>query len=177
VGGQFTTMDGTGRDRFFASVDPTNGAVQSTWSSPVGFRVMRIVATPTAIYAAADGAGGHLVATNLNGQQQWVATSDGGDQALTVLDGTIYVGGHFDNVCTTQRVGAKGACLDGQVQRKKFAAFDLSGNLQSWAPQADSALGAFTMDSDPATGRIAAGGVFTSFNFGRISQPFFAQWG
>ena len=43
--------------------------------------------------------------------------------------------------------------------------------------QANSALGTYSMDSDPATGRIAAGGVFTKFNFSRINQPYFAQFG
>lgn len=177
AGGEFSTMNGLWRGRYFASVNPTTGAVPSTWTSPIGYRIFQIAATSTRVYAAGDGAGGHLVAANLNGALQWVVTADGGMHAVTVLGSTIYAGGHFTYVCATQRVGAHGACLDGQVRRQKMFAVDSSGNLQSWAPQANSNLGTFSMDADPATGRIAAGGQFTKFNFSKISQPYFAQFG
>jgi hypothetical protein len=177
AGGEFSTMNGLWRGRYFTSLDPTTGAVPTTWTSPIGYRVFQIAATSTRVYAAGDGAGGHLVATNLNGAQQWVVTADGGMHAVAVLGSTIYAGGHFTYVCNTQRVGAHGACLDGQAQRQKMFAVDLSGNLQSWAPQANSNLGTYSMDSDPATGRIATGGQFTKFNFSKISQAHFAQFG
>ena len=177
VGGEFSTMNGLWRGRYFASVDPTTGAVSFGWTSPVGYRIMGIAATSSNVYAAGDGAGGHLVATNLDGSRQWVVTADGGFQAVTVLGSTIYAGGHFGNVCSSSRTGDHGACLDGQSRRAKLAAFSLSGTLQSWAPQANSSLGVHSLDSDPATGHIAVGGEFTKFNFGAISQPYFAQFG
>ena len=177
VGGDFNSMNGLWRGRYLASIDPTTGALPAGWTSPIGYRVMSVTATSTNVYAAADGSGGHLVATGLNGSQQWILTADGGFQAVTVLGSTIYAGGHFTNVCSTLRTGAHGACLDGSVQRQKMISVDMSGNLLSWAPQANSNLGAFSMASDPATGRIAVGGQFTKFNFGKISQPYFAQFG
>jgi hypothetical protein len=177
AGGEFSTMNGLWRGRYLASLDPATGAVPTGWTSPVGYRIMGIAATSTNVYAAGDGAGGHLVATNLNGAAQWVVTADGGFQAVTLLGSTIYAGGHFGNVCSTSRTGSHGACLDGQSRRAKLAAFNLSGTLQAWAPNANSALGVHSMDSDPATGRIAVGGEFTKFNFGKISQPYFAQFG
>jgi hypothetical protein len=177
VGGEFSRMNGLWRGRYLASVDPATGAVASGWTSPVGYRIMGITATSTHVYAAGDGAGGHLLATGLNGSQQWVVTADGGFQAVTVLNNTIYAGGHFGNVCSSSRTGSHGACLDGQVRRQKLANFDLSGDLLGWAPQGNSNLGAHSMDSDPATGRIAVGGQITKYNFGRISQPYFAQFG
>jgi hypothetical protein len=177
VGGEFDAMNGLWRGRYLAAVDPTTGALASTWTSPVGYRIMNIAATSSNVYAAGDGSGGHLVATNLNGAVQWIVTSDGGYQAVTVLGSTIYAGGHFGNVCSSSRTGDHGACLDGQVKRQKMAAFDLGGNLLAWAPQANSSLGTFTMDSDPATGRVATGGQFTKFGFNTISQPHFAQFG
>jgi hypothetical protein len=177
VGGEFNSMNGLWRGRYLASVNPTTGAVPTSWSSPIGYRVMNIAATSSRVYAAGDGAGGHLVATNLNGAQQWVVTADGGFHAVAVLGSTIYAGGHFTYVCSTQRTGAHGACLDGKVKRQKMIAVDSGGNLRSWAPQANSNLGAYSMDTDPATGRLAVGGEFTKFNFGKISQPYFAQFG
>jgi hypothetical protein len=177
VGGEFTNMNGLSRGRYLSSVSPATGTLATPWNSPVGYRIMNIAATSTHVYAAGDGAGGHLVAANLNGSQQWLVTSDGGYQAVTVLGNTVYAGGHFGNVCSSSRTGSHGACLDGQVHRQKLAAFDLNGVLQAWAPNADSSLGVFSLDSDPATGRVAAGGQFTHFNLGKISQPFFAQFG
>jgi hypothetical protein len=176
VGGEFTSMNALSRGRYFASVNPTTGTLAASWNSPVGYRILNFATTATHIYAAGDGAGGHLVAANLNGSAQWIVTSDGGYQSVAVLGGTVYAGGHFDNVCSSSRTGAHGACLDGQVTRHKMAAFDLNGTLQSWAPQADSALGAHSMDADPATGRLAVGGEFKHFGNGSISQPYFAQF-
>jgi hypothetical protein len=177
AGGEFTTMNGLTRGRHLAPVDPTTGALQAGFNSDLTYRVMNIAVTSTTIYAAADGSGGHLWATALNGAQRWIVTADGGFQAVTVLGDTVYAGGHFGNVCSSLRTGSHGACLDGSAKRQKLLAVDTDANLQAWAPQANSSLGVFDLDSDPATGRIAAGGQFTGFNFGRISQPHFAQFG
>jgi hypothetical protein len=178
AGGEFTSINGDAHGRFLAALDPTTGAIQPGYNSQVTYTVFDMVVTPSLIYAAADGAGGHLRALNLNGSSRWTLTADGGVQAVAVLGDAIYIGGHFDNICTTARnAAAGGTCLDGQVSRKKFAAVDANGALQSWAPMANSAHGAWALASDPANGRLAAGGEFTTFNNGRIKQPYFAQFG
>jgi len=178
AGGEFTTMNGDLHGRFLAALDPVTGALQPGYNSQVTYTVFDMVVTPALIYAAADGAGGHLRALNLNGSSRWTLTADGGVQAVAVVGDAIYIGGHFDNICTTARnAAAGGACLDGQVARKKFAAVDANGVLQGWAPMANSAHGAWALAGDPATGRLAAGGEFTTFNNGRIRQPYFAQFG
>ena len=178
AGGEFTSVNGDIHGRFLASLDPATGAIQPGYNSQVTYTVFDMVVTPSLIYAAADGAGGHLRALNLNGSSRWTLTADGGVQAVAVVGDAIYIGGHFDNICTTARNAAQGgACLDAQVSRKKFAAVDADGILQSWAPMANSAHGAWALAGDPATGRLAAGGEFTAFNNGRIKQPYFAQFG
>jgi len=178
AGGEFTSVNGDIHGRFLASLDPATGAIQPGYNSQVTYTVFDMVVTPSLIYAAADGAGGHLRALNLNGSSRWTLTADGGVQAVAVVGDAIYIGGHFDNICTTARNAAQGgACLDAQVSRKKFAAVDADGILQSWAPMANSAHGAWALAGDPATGRLAAGGEFTTFNNGRIKQPYFAQFG
>ncbi|MGH3472772.1 MAG: hypothetical protein ACRDPG_12125 [Nocardioidaceae bacterium] len=177
VGGEFSTMDGLSRGRYLAAVDATTGALQPGYNSPLGYRVMAVAATSSHIYAAADGPGGNLLATSLGGTLQWRLTADGGFQAVTVLGDTVYAGGHFDHACTTSRTGLRGTCLDGKVSRKKLLAVSSSGQLLPWAPQANSALGAHSLSANPQTGQIAAGGEWTTLNWGKTSQPYFALFG
>src|SRR6478752_4819277 len=132
AGGEFTSINNDVHGRFLAALDPNSGAIQPGYNSQVTYTVFDMVVTPSLIYAAADGAGGHLRALNLNGSSRWTLTADGGVQAVAVVGDAIYIGGHFDNICTTARNAAQGgACLDGQVSRKKFAAVDAAGTLQS----------------------------------------------
>jgi hypothetical protein len=177
VGGQFKTMNGSTRGRYIASVDPTTGALQPGYSSPVTYRVLDLTVTSSTIYIAADGAGGHLRALGLNGQSRWTSTADGAFESIAILGDTVYGGGHFGNVCTTARTGSQGVCLDGKTKRGKFAAYDLNGNLLPWSPQANSALGTWALDADPATGKLAAGGEWTTFKSGHVHQAHFAQFG
>ena len=131
--------------------------------------------TPTAIYAAADGNGGHLWSIALNGNQNWVVTADGGFQAVTDINGMIVAGGHFDNVCKTPSQGAMGSCQQGQTTRHKFMMVTAAtGALQAWDPNADSPLGDFSLATNPAGTQVAAGGDFTNFKARAISQPHLA---
>jgi hypothetical protein len=177
VGGQFTNLDGTLKGRYVAPVDPTTGAMQANWNSPVTYRVLALAVTPTTIYAAADGNGGHLRALSLTGQSLWTSTADGAYESVTTVNDVIYTGGHFGNVCNDANNGFQGACLDGQSKRGKFAAYDTSGNLLPWSPQGNSAIGTWALASDPSTGRVAAGGEWTTLNSGHIQQPYFALFG
>ncbi|MGX6601446.1 hypothetical protein ACWKSP_04805 [Micromonosporaceae bacterium Da 78-11] len=86
---------------------------------------------------------------------------DGDAQAITTLDGTVYVGGHFDKACTTTNNGSKGLCTDGSVGRGKLAAIDAQGNLLTWAPPANGVAGTRAMASSQALGSISAVGDFT----------------
>jgi hypothetical protein len=176
VGGEETTLNGAASLRYLGAVNPTTGANDSTFKPSVAYRVLKIAVTADAVYAAADGTGGHLRAISLAGKDLWTATSDGGFQAVTVMDGIVYAGGHFDYVCSTAVVVAHTGCVDGKVQRRKLAAFDLTGTLQAWAPQANSALGVFTVAQYEPSGRIAVGGDFTGMQWGQIPQAHVAQF-
>jgi hypothetical protein len=158
-------------------VDPTTGALQANYTSPVTYRVLALAVTSTAIYAAADGNGGHLRALSLGGASLWTSTADGAYESITTVNDTIYAGGHFGNVCSSPNNGAQGACIGGEAKRGKFAAYDTSGNLLPWSPQANSAIGTWSLASDPSTGRVAAGGEWTTFDSGHIHQDYFAQFG
>jgi hypothetical protein len=60
------------------------------------------------------------------------------------------------------------------VQRRKLIALSPSGVLQSWAPQGDSAEGDFSLAVNAAGTQVAAGGDFTHFHFGAVTQPHLA---
>jgi hypothetical protein len=53
-------------------------------------------------------------------------------------------------------------------------AVNAAGQLQSWAPQGDSAEGVFTLKTNAAGTQIATGGDFTHFHFGAVTQPHLA---
>ena len=106
-----------------------------------------------------------------------MATTDGGVQALTLLRGTLYVGGHFDHVCLTAAVGPGGKCLDGSLPRFKFFAVTAAdGTVSDWQPQANSPQGTYALTHDAKTGRVAAGGAWTTFGDDTTDQAGFAQF-
>ncbi len=80
----------------------------------MNYPVLDVVVTRTTIFAAADGPGGHLRALDLDGTSRWNVTADGAVQALTLLGGVLYAGGHFDHVCVSAATGPQGQCLAGQ---------------------------------------------------------------
>lgn len=176
VGGRFGELDGRSGNGFLAAVDPRTGAVVPGFDPGISYPVHDVAVTPTAVYAAADGPGGHLRAFDRDGEDRWDLATDGGVQAVTVLAGTVYFGGHFDNACRSARVGTTGGCGEGMTSRRKLAAVDVTGDLHAWAPQANSALGVVTLDTLQSPGRVVAGGAFTRFG-GGVPRSAFALFG
>jgi hypothetical protein len=171
VAGEGSALDGVAQFGKLGAVNPSSGALDKTFNAHMPYRVFKLDVTPTAVYAAADGHGGHLWSISLAGAQNWIVTADGGFQAATVIGGLVVAGGHFDNVCKTPSTGPNGTCLGGATQRKKLAAFSpTTGALQTYAPQADSAEGVFTLQSNAAGTQMAVGGDFTTFHFKTIKQ-------
>lgn len=170
VAGEATAINGVSGVGHLGAVDPTSGAVVTAFKPKIPYRVFKFSVTSTAVYAAADGNGGHLWSVSLTGAKNWIVTADGGFQAAVPIGGLIVAGGHFDNVCQTPDQGSHGTCTGGSVQRKKLIAVSPTGVLQSWAPQADSAEGDFGLAVNAAGTQVAAGGDFTHFHFGSVSQ-------
>jgi hypothetical protein len=165
VGGKFHRVSGvSGHDRL-AALDPYSGAIDHSFAAKASYISFGIAVTGSGVYAAHGGQGGRVTAYSLSGSARWTATFDGDPQAVGVLGGTVYVGGHFDKVCRSGRTGDQGTCLDGGTDRVKLAAFDTSdGELSPWVAHANGVEGVLTMAVQSSLGKVAAGGAFTTIN-------------
>lgn len=177
AGGTFGGIDGRSGSGFAAALDPGTGQVVGFFDPSISYAVHDLEVAGDAVYAAADGPGGHLRALRADGGDIFDLAADGGVQTVTELGGSIYFGGHFDNVCRSARLGSTGSCRAGQVSRRKLGAVSPAGVLLAWAPQANSSLGVVAIGGAVAPERIAVGGAFTRLNGRQIVQPHFAQFG
>ncbi|MGH3317530.1 MAG: hypothetical protein ACRDO0_15435, partial [Nocardioidaceae bacterium] len=177
AGGTYGRIDGRSGSGFATALAPGTGEVLSAFDPAISYAVHDLEIAGDVVYAAADGPGGHLRAFRSDGGDIFDLATDGGVQTVTELGGSIYFGGHFDNVCRTARAGSAGSCRAGLVNRRKLGAVSPAGDLLAWAPQANSSLGVLTIDGAAAPARIAVGGAFTRFSGRQIVQPHFAQFG
>lgn len=176
AGGAFSRMNDNSGASFLTALDPSDGSIDWSFDPSISYTVLDLSVTGTSVYAGAAGAGGHLRAFTLSGGSRWTLTADGDVQALTVVDDTVYFGGHFVEICDSGRIAA-GDCRDGGAGRSKLAATSLDGRLLDWAPQANSWYGVGALDGSGVTGTVAAGGTFTRLGGGSYSRPYFAQFG
>jgi hypothetical protein len=164
VGGDFPTLDGQAAHGYAGAVDAASGAIVDAFRGRVRYSVHDLAATADGVYAAGDGSGGHLVAWTPTGALKFpTVQTDGGAQAVTVLGGEVYLGGHWDNVCpegVSQGTGGNFNCAGTALTRHKLLSVDeASGRLTGWNPGANSPLGVFGLTA--AGGTLAAGGDFT----------------
>jgi dipeptidyl aminopeptidase/acylaminoacyl peptidase len=162
AGGQFTSVNGTSRP-YLASLNPTTGVPDGAWSQPTAPNgpVFDLQESAGRLYAAEGGPGGALTSYDpATGKRVWRKGADGDVQALTVLGGKVYAGGHF----------VKFAGYD----RQKFAAVNATTGAtgQGWAPSASGADCSsvwtpdpcidwvWALEADPSTGLLYAGGDF-----------------
>jgi outer membrane protein assembly factor BamB len=164
VGGKFHKLNGAANTRRLAAVSPTSGSVRTDFRTGAEFITYGIAVSGSRVYAAHGGQGGRLVAYEADGSKRWTLTTDGDPRAVAVLGDTVYVGGHFDNVCRSTRTGDHGLCLDGNIRRVKLAATDTNGELRSWTADGNGVIGVLALAASPSLGRLAAGGAFTTIN-------------
>lgn len=157
AGGHFTGVVGQSR-RYLEALNPISGALIS-WNPGISRPAIDFVESGPRIFTAEGGPGGGATGAydTATGVSRWNVHADGDCQTITFFQGRVYVGGHYD-------------VLGGQT-RRKFAAVDsLTGALDAqWAPRGD--RGAWELTPDPATGRLYAGGEFTTIN-GQTRQRF-----
>jgi hypothetical protein len=163
-GGRFHRANGVSSTLRLAAVDASTGVLDASFLPKPVSQVFALAADDAGVYAALGGQGGRAVAYTRAGATRWTRVFDGDAQAIAVLDGTTYVGGHFDKACTTGNNGVKGVCTDGSVTRGKLAAVDAQGNLLEWAPQANGVAGTRQIATSRALGSISAVGDFTLVN-------------
>lgn len=175
AGGSFSTINGNANAFHVAALRVASGRVASSFRPGRVAPVTALRVTPRRVFIGSAGVGGHLYVTNRSGGSLWHETFDGDVDALGILNGVVYVGGHFAFLCSTDRVAqANGDCLDAQTRLPRLAAFTPSGGRRPWAPQADSNDGVLAMGTSTRTDTVTVGGAFTSFKNGTISQPAFA---
>jgi hypothetical protein len=174
LSGSFHQTNGISSTGRLIAVRP-DGSVDLTFRPQPSAIVHAIAVADDVVYAAVGGRGGRAIAYDATGRARWTLTTDGDVQAVTVLGGTVYLGGHYDNVCGSTRTGDQGVCLDGSVPRVKFAATDLAGRLLSWAPTGNGIRGVLALAANPSLDLVAAGGEFTTLD--GLSQKRFALFG
>ncbi|WP_162908365.1 PQQ-binding-like beta-propeller repeat protein [Allorhizocola rhizosphaerae] len=177
LGGKFDDVNGVERTQKLAAVTPDTGQVDTSFVSRVHAFVNALQIDGDTLYAGVDGDGGRAEAMDLSGGPKWRVTLDGDVQTIAILDGLIYLGGHFDNVCRSESLGTVpgrpgSQCVDGSDQRIKLAAVDAGGVLQPWTANASGTIGVRAMAASPELGQLTAGGFFKYI--GGASQPRFA---
>jgi hypothetical protein len=162
LGGGFHKTNGVSAMSRLTAVDGGTAALDKDFRPRPVSKVFALTTDAAGVYAALGGQGGRAVAYTFGGAARWTRVFDGDAQAIATMDGTVYVGGHFDKACTTTNNGIKGVCTDGSVPRVKLAAVDAAGNLTEWAPQGNGVVGVRTLDANPALRLISVGGDFTT---------------
>jgi hypothetical protein len=172
VGGFFTTVNGTSAQHL-AAINPGGAGTMASWGSHVSFPVIDLAADSKGVYVAGAGGGGNFEGTSLAGQEKWVGGTNGNVQAIAVLGGIVYVGGHQQFYCGPQH--GQHTCTNPIPRDKLLAVDENNGNLLSWAPGADSALGVFALTGMGSTGNLLSGGDFR--HTGNRAQQGFAMFG
>ena len=171
LGGSFHRVDGVRSALRLSAVDATTGALDRTFRPAPAAVVHAVAVDGSGVYAAMGGRGGRAAAFTHTGHTRWVRVFDGDAQAIAVLGGTAYIGGHFDRACTTGDNGSHGNCSAGSVSRVKLAAVAGDGTLTGWAPQANGIVGVRTIVVDRGRDTVAVGGDFTTIG-GKVQRRY-----
>ena len=179
VGGDFLSINGATTQKILVRLSLVDGSPLA-WAFHPGYPIHSIAFLGSTLYAAGDGSGGHIGAFDLSsGARLWTLQTDGGVQAITIMNGVVYGGGHFDNVCVGVVDGSTTGfkCPTNQATRHKILAIDpVTGAIDPWDPGANSPLGVFALAN--AGGSLQTGGDFTKMGSPDIAgQATWAQQG
>lgn len=167
IGGNFTTVDGSGTGRSIASLSTaapaalTRGFNAGTTNEGKEPQAYALYLDGSNLLAAVGGAGGGCASLNAaTGATRWSDHTNGNVHAVTALAGTVYCGGHFDGP----------GSFDGQIRNKLAAVNESSGQLLGLSLRINSSLGIWALGHDSSD--VYLGGDFTLLNGN--AQPHFA---
>jgi len=172
IGGLFTTVNGTSANHL-AAINPGGSGTMASWGTHVNYPVIDLAADSKGVYVAGAGGGGNFAGLSLAGAQKWQGGTNGNVQAIAVVGGIVYVGGHMQFYCGPQH--GQHTCTNPIARDKLLAVDEDNGNLLPWAPGADSALGVFALTGMGSTGNLLSGGDFR--HTGNRAQQGFAMFG
>jgi len=157
VGGDFARVGSASRSKV-AAVSTSGGVLG--YQTTVGGPVDDLAVDSTGVFLAVGGTvstGNSLYKTTSTGAKVWQVFTDGDVQAVEVVGGTVYAGGHFGFLCGATASGCT------KSAKKSFVA-DAGGttpNARAWATF-NSPLGVW--DLTVAGSNLYALGVFTTVN-------------
>jgi hypothetical protein len=125
------------------------------------------------LFAATGGRGGTLEAFTPGGAAQptWAVRTDGDNLDVVASAHTVYLAGHYDYIVPAGSPCAR--MCPGGPERHHLAAFDAAtGNLDVWAPAANTTTGPYT--ATIGANHLWVGGEFTMVN--QAPQPGVAQF-
>jgi hypothetical protein len=157
VGGLFTQVNGTSANHI-AAINPGGSGTLASWATHLSYPVIDLARDRHGVYVAGAGGGGNFAGLSPTGAQMWQGGTNGNVQAIGVVGGIVYVGGHMQNYCGPQH--GQHTCTNPIPRDKLLAVDENTGNLLPWAPGADSALGVFALTGMGSTGNLLAGGDF-----------------
>jgi hypothetical protein len=167
AGGSYSVISGKSRPNL-AALHPATGAVKDWNPNPSvdnDYQVFDLAVTNKRVYVAGGGRNPDGTAEAFGagkGASIWRYSSNGDFQAVTLLKGKLYFGGHFTKLYRKTEA----------ISRNRLMAVAApTGRLDAgWKPSAENG-GVWSMTADPARHRVYAGGAFTQIN-GRPQQGF-----
>jgi hypothetical protein len=161
VGGAFDHMNGKHANHLSAVKTGGAGAIAKKFRFHPSYPVFTLALSGKTLFVGGAGNGGHVTAVTFKTSHvKWDALTDGDVRAITIRQGVIYVGGHFNNYCQGHTGTGNPLTCNVNVGRRKFLALNqLSGNLTTWNPIGNSVQGVFAIRSNKK--QVMAGGSFT----------------
>jgi hypothetical protein len=160
VGGAFDHINGHPANHLSA-IKTASGAIAKKFHVHPSYTVFTLTLAGKVLYVGGAGNGGHVAAYRFKtSTRRWSALTDGDVRAITLRQGIVYVGGHFNNYCQGGTGTGTPLHCNTNTGRRKFLALNQStGNLTNWNPIGNSVQGVFAIRSNKSS--VMAGGSFT----------------
>lgn len=167
VGGYFQVALGDPAD-IVTVLDPATGAINPMCKPKVKIPSLQVskfipamlnfdVSNPSTVYAAQSGRFNHFIQYDTaTCRVNWLRKFDGDPESTAVVGDTAYVGGHFIFEHPGKGETRHGDPANGDVERRRLAAYALNGDLLPWNPGAANDVRAMAN----CGGRLCIGGDF-----------------